>query len=102
MRGSIILLCCEGVFQDVVQFVLPLTKVNISMLTATVFVQALLCGVLTSTAFGLALPSARDRLEKRMHNRRERQSLPGRSNTTHLQYNTNWSGVILNAPAVRY
>ena len=67
------------------------------MFVTALFVQALLAGA------ALAVPSSRERFEKRvaMRNGGVRQSLPKHSNETHPEYSSNWAGAVWNSPRVR-
>ena len=66
------------------------------MFVSTLFVQALLA----ATAF--ALPSSRERFEKRVAMREGgiRQSLPRQTNASHVEYSSNWAGAVWNSPKV--
>lgn len=67
------------------------------MFVTSLFVQALL-----ATA-ALAVPSSKERYEKRvaMRNGGARQSVPRKTNSTHVEYSSNWAGAVWNSPAVR-
>ena len=65
------------------------------------FVTALFVQALVATA-ALAIPTSKERLEQRVATRNGgvRQSLPRQTNTTHVEYSSNWAGAVYNSARV--
>ena len=66
------------------------------MFVTALFIQAL------AAASTLALPSSRERLDRRVAMREGgvRQSLPRQTNASHVEYSSNWAGAVYNSAKV--